>query len=281
MDRTWASLVSLFLLVACAGAAQPAPPELPSDVPPTPAELPTDAPLPTIVQPGACEHLLWPVVDGALWEYQLSRQDGTTQNLTLTATVAGESADLLFDMGGGPQSNVFTCTPEGLYGALRGILGHPDLGPGLMLAEPDSPFLPSPDQLLPLGMQVSWNAQYRAGGMLTLASAQGPVEVSVTGGDVALVATANPLESITTLAGTFNALPVEQSMLFNLQVTTGQGGTGAVFGDAYSRHYWAEGVGLVRVAFEGGTLSSTLEGAPISLTPGVTIELVSYEIPGR
>jgi hypothetical protein len=182
-------------------------------------------------------------------------------------------------MGSGPVENPITCAPDGLYGALGGLVGHPDLGAGLALTRPDGPFLPSADRLLPLGSQTSWDARYLAGGTLLLPQEGGSVQASLTGGEVVFYGTAQPLESITTPAGTFDALPVEQSALFNLQVTTAGGVSGVVFGDARTRLYWAEGVGLVRQDFEGGMLSSTLSNGPVTLTSGVELELVEYHLP--
>lgn len=284
MGKQHAILVLILLLSACTSGAegQPAasPTEFDQSIPPNPTTAVSPPPPPTILQPGPCEHLLWPVRDGAVWQYQFSYPDGSQQAASLSATVNGDSLVLTLQQSSDVVESQITCAPDGFYGALRGLTGHPDLGVALDLTNPDRPFLPSPDRLLPLGTTTAWDAQYDAGGTIDLPFTSGTRRASVTGGDVVIYATAEALESVSVSAGTFNALPVAQSVLFNLQVTTDDGLSGAVFGDAQTRLYWAEGVGLVRQEFEGGMLSSTLQPEPIILPTGITLELVEYLIAG-
>lgn len=284
MSKRLAVVLLTFGVSACGGEAggqsEIAPAESAPQNSPVPTAAVTPQPPPTILPPGPCDHLLWPLVDGASWRYQLSRPDGSAQEVLLSAVVSGDAATLALDMGAGSLENAITCAPDGFYGALSGLVGHPDLGAGLVLANPDRPFLPSADHLLPLGTVTSWDAQYDATGTISLPLADGASQATVTGGDVVLYTTTEPLETVTVPAGTFHALPVAQSILFNLQVTTAEGVTGGVFGDAQTRLYWAEGVGMVRQEFEGGMLSSTLAGEAITLEAGVTLDLLEVQVPG-
>lgn len=272
------------LLCACSAAREA--PGAPAPSPQTPSLTPTQSPSveppPTILPPGPCDHLLWPMLDGASWRYDLSLPDGSSQPLTLSVTLAGDSVSLLSDTGSGPVAHAITCAPDGFYGSPGPLVGHPALGEGLTLSSPDAPFLPSADKLLPLGAQASWDARYVAGGVMLLPQ-EGlrVVQVSVTGGEVVVYASTQALESVTTAAGTFNALAVEQTTLFNVQVATGEGAAGVIFGDAPSRLYWVEGVGPVRLDFEGGMLSNTLSGETIPLPSGIRLDLVEFHLPGR
>lgn len=286
MSKHHTGWLLLLLLSACsAGGGSPEDlPGTPSEVAPEPEFAATSGPPPTVVieQPGACEHLLWPLHDGASWVYQLTRSaEANVQSLSLETRVSGEAATLTLVAGERQVEHAITCAPDGFYGPPGGLVGHPDLGGALALTNPDRPFLPSADQLLPFGTPVSWDVQYDASGALALPLGDGAVEMTVSGGEVVLYMTAQALEPISVPAGTVNALAVEQSIFFNLQLTSADGSPGSLFGDTLSRLYFAEGTGLVRQTFEGGTLSGMVGQTPfaVELQAGISQDLLEYRAP--
>lgn len=251
----------------------PAPPA-PADTPP--AEPPTPVPASTPVSaPGPCEHLLWPLVDGASWTYRLTTPDGGEQAVELAASVGDVGATLT----AGGEARQLICGEGALAGLPPLPVAHPALGTGLTGTNPRGDLLPAPAVLLPLGQPAGWDMELDAGGVIALPGPEGSATLPVTGGRLVLIHETGELETVSTPAGDLLALPVQRDALFDLQVQAEDGSTRSVIVSASSRLYYAEGVGLVRVEYLGGMVSTEEGAAP--LDPGARLELAAYDLPVR
>jgi hypothetical protein len=258
--RAWLALgLAWWLAAAC---AKPSPPVLlepdvaspPPSTPTLPSGLPSEAPV-----WGACDHLLWPLRAGAWWEYGQARLE--------VLGVDGETALLRWSEPDGQVETRLDCADGALIGAPPGPLGHPSLGLGVIASQPSGPLLAAPSQLLPLGAPATWDAEYTPGGVIALPLGEESTPATISDGKLVLFHATLPLETVDVPAGSFETLPVEQSVFFELRGTLPDGTPVSALVDARSRLYFAEGVGLVRQEFLGGTLStpsgaSTLPDAP-------------------
>ena len=277
MRKYFSISIIVLLLVACNNANAALTGEALTPTVAATATL-TPPPLPTIIEPGACQHLLWPLVDGAVWNYQLTLPDGSTQPITVSATVVEASATLTHNIASVATSYHVSCAPDGFYGIAGSLLGYSNLDVGLQLSNPSGPFFPSPDRLLPLGSEAAWDVEYDTGGTFMLPLAEGAIEVQVSEGKVVLFATTEPLETVTVPAGTFDVLPVLQSIFLDLRVSSADGRSGSVIIDARLQIMLAEGLGVVRQTLESGRLSGSLAGEPfgIVLQGGERLDLVAF-----
>ncbi len=235
--------------------------------PPEPA-APTDS---SGLVTGPCEHLLWPLRDGATWSYRLSTPS-ETMDLTLTASVNNDGATLTVD----GQTAAMYCGAGALAGLPPLPAGDPELGSGVTGVNPSGDYLPSPGTLLPLGQIAEWDQQLDAGGTILLPFA-GSQPLPITGGRLVLVNETSAQETITVPAGDFLVLPVRQDVFFDVQVTQPDGSQAGIIINASAHAYFAEGVGLIRINYEGGTISSQ-DGAWM-LNGGSTLELTGTSLP--
>ena len=104
-----------------------------------------------------------------------------------------------------------------------------------------------------------------------------PGPMTITDGKLVLFHTALPLEVVDVSAGSFEALPIERSVFFEVRGTLPNGTPISALVDARSQLYFAEGVGLVRQEFLGGTVS-TASGAS-ALPDAPPLELSAFSIP--
>jgi hypothetical protein len=245
--------------------AVPPPTEPPSPAAPT-AALPDVSGWPT----GPCEHFLWPLRDGAVWVYRLSGPDQPVELVMESAIDAGGAA-ISFK----GQTSTLSCVDEALCGLPPGLVGHPDLGNQVAGLNPRGDYLPPPAQLLPLGTPVVWDLELDAAGAITLPLSDAPVPI--VGGRLVVSNTTGEVEPIGVPAGTFTALPVREVVFFEIRVSLPDGSQQTVYIDATTRRYYAEGVGLVKAVYEGGTISAP--GGTWSLEPGPVLELVGFTLP--
>ena len=243
----------------------------PAEIAPTP-EPPTPMPVTPVSAPGPCEHLLWPLVDGASWTYRLTTPEGE-QTIELAASVGDVGATLTAD----GESRQMICGEGALAGLPPLPVAHPALGTGLTGGNPRGDLLPAPGTLLPLGQPAGWDIELDAGGMITLPGEEGSTTLPVTGGRLVLIHETGELETISTPAGDLLALPVNRDALFDLEVTAADGSTRSVIVSASSRLHYAEGVGLVRAEYRGGMVST--EDGAWPLDPGSVLELTAYSVP--
>jgi hypothetical protein len=247
---------------------------------PSPPEQPATAlvPEPTSAEVGLagetvgpCDHLLWPLRDGASWTYQFA--DGS--QITLTSRVTGAGALLTV----GEQSGLLNC----LDGALAGLppgpfgTGHPTLGYGLQGLNPSGSFLPAPALLLPLGTSSNWDMGVDAAGTILLSGLGQSASLPVLGGKIVFYSVAEPPETITVLAGTYHALPVSQQVFYDIEVSLPDGSRQQAIVSTSARLYFVERLGLAKIVFEGGVVSTP--AGTWELESGLVLELVSYAIP--
>ena len=102
-------------------------------------EPPTPMPVTPVSAPGPCEHLLWPLVDGASWTYRLTTPEGE-QTIELAASVGDVGATLTAD----GESRQMICGEGALAGLPPLPVAHPALGTGLTGGNPRGDLLPAP-----------------------------------------------------------------------------------------------------------------------------------------
>ena len=241
---------------------------------PSPEQPEAGLPLPVEQLSGPCEHPFWPLRDGASWIYQMVGGDAPpAEGLTMTVAVTGSGATLTL--------NGHTGTLNCLDGALSGLppdpVGHPDLGNALIGLNPRGAYLPDPAILLPPGTEATWDLEAEAGGTITLAVTGNPDPLPVIGGRVVLFSRAGAPEQVSVPAGTFSALPVHQDTFSELVVSLPDGSQQTVLISAGVQRYFVEGLGPVRVVYEGGTIS--LPGGAWEISAGPVMELVSVTFP--
>ncbi len=238
----------------------------------TPEPTPAPTPIAPQGEPGGCEHLLWPLRDGASWVYRLAA-GGEVRDIVLTTSVGPTGATLTAD----GQERALICGEDMLAGLPPLPLGHPGLGPGITASNPIGEYLPAPARLLPLGQPANWDQEGAASGMIRLPIGSGDDWLPITGGKVVLIQSTLELESVSVPAGDFLALPVQQDVLLDVQVQLADGAMENVLISAAARQYYAEGVGLVLARYDGGTVSTSAGAWP--LEAGLSLELVSWSLP--
>lgn len=232
------------------------------------AQVPSATPIAN--RPGGCEHPLWPVRDGTIWTYQLTTATGTSE-YALAVTV-GEQGTQLY---AGQTSSLLTCVDGAISGLLPGLVGHPALGPAITGTNPRGALLPAPDQLSPPGAAVWWDQEVMAGGMITLLDQAAPI--AITGGRIVTFSQAGAVVPVDVPAGSYSALEITDDIFFEIEVAAADGTRQNVLINTRSFRYFAEGIGLIRVTFEGGSISSA-DGAG-TLEPGAKLELVAVYLP--
>lgn len=238
-----------------------------------PANPPTGEAV-SVAEPGTCEHLLWPLKDGASWAYRLTAPDGTTQDITLTASVDEFGASLTAN----GETRQLICGEGALAGLPPLPIAHPSLGSAIAGSNPSGDLLPSPAMLLPLGQPAGWDMEVDASGFINLPNAEGTTtSLPIMSGKIVLIHEAGDLEAITTPAGEFLSLPVIRDALFDVQVQAVDSPTQSVIVSSSTQLYYSEGVGLVKAEYLGGMVSRPGEAMP--LEPGYVLELTSYILP--
>jgi len=276
----FAALMLSLLLVGCGmfGGVTPTPTPWVVIVTATPGgpgpqpEMSGD-PIPADLLTGPCDHLLWPLRDGAVWRYSMTR-GSEVREVSLSSAILPEGLVMRFDN----QASLLTC----LEGAVAGLppsplSGHPDLGAGLTGSNPVGDFLADASLLTPFGTAQTWDEELTPGGTVRLPSLDQGAALNVTGGKIVLVSTSAPLESITVPAGTYNTLPIDQQGFYDLRVNLPDGQEASVLIALTQRLYLAEGIGPVRIVFNGGTIST--QGGTFELPGGITLELVDAALP--
>lgn len=278
VTRGWAmgcsGLLAATLIAACSGDSSSPTPTL--YVIPTALELsPTGAPSAETSDhsSGPCDHLLWPLADGSTWTYRYTAADGSSHEVTLGSVI--EPAGIVLSLEG--STNHLNCLDGGLSGLLPGFIGsgHPDLGGSVHGTNPRGMLLPPSADLLPLGETTSWDIELDAAGTINLPLTGTHAGYSITSGRIVLYHSTSPVIDVTVPAGTFTALPVRQDLIYEIMVEAPDGSQQVLI-NAGVELYYAEGVGLIRVEFEGGTISSPSGGWPLSADG--TLELLSYTL---
>jgi hypothetical protein len=226
------------------------------------------------VPQSACEHLFWPLRDGASWTYRTSAIAGAQPEVIFQSTIALDGVQLTL----GDDSSHLNCIDGALAGLPPGWIGsgHPALGGGVIGLNPAGAFLASEDALL--SFEGAWQLDITPSGTILLPiPASTPVQIS--GGEMFVYSVPLPTESVTVPAGSFTALPIQQDFLYQITVTLPDGSAQDVFINTTVKQYFVERVGLVRAEFVGGTISSSDGSISAILDSGSILELVQYSIP--
>lgn len=213
---------------------------------------------------GECENLLWPLRQGMSWEYLSSR--GETVSLAVGEEEGGITLVTPLAM---TRMNCLETALAGLPPAP--FTAHPDLGVGLIGSGSVGFFLPDAGTLSPYGSMQNWTAEVTPAGQIFLAALGYDQPLAIMGGRIALISSTGALETVSTPAGSYRALPVSQQTFLDLRVIAPDGSEMQVLITLTGRLYFSEGVGLVRMEYTGGTIS----------TPGLTgaiTEAVSYDL---
>jgi hypothetical protein len=278
--------LTILLLMSMSGCASE--PSLPTPIPTASAFAPIAPTATNTVQPtltpalsqpeivsavpgGPCDHLLWPLRNGASWTYELTTLTATksiTQNVTID-----DGATLVMD----GQASTMNCLDGALSGIPPGIVGHPDLGTGVAVTNPRGNYLPTPAELLPLGNPVTWDIEVDPTGTIILPYDGEKVAAQINGGKLVLFHETRELRDIGVPAGNYIALGIHEVAFFELNVTLPDGKSRQVVISASTQLYLAEGIGPVKIVYEGGQIST--EEASWILEPGATMELSSVTIP--
>jgi hypothetical protein len=228
---------------------------------------------PTGGEANPCVHPLWPLNDGAAWVYQLTDEAGSPQiQLVLTVSVAEGRAELAVD----GHTSTITCDDGSLVGLPPLPTGHPDLGYYAGGENPRGAFLPEPGLLMPLGTAATWDMEAIPSGTILLPRAVNTQEASITGGRLVIFSQSTGLEAVNVPAGSFSGVAVTQNVFFEIQVTFPDGVGQSALINAQAQQVYAEGVGLVKSVYQGGTIS--IPNNTWTLPPGPTLELVAFDI---
>jgi hypothetical protein len=224
----------------------------------------------------ACLHPLWPLQDGASWTYQLADSAGTAQSqLLLEAAVSGDRVTLT----AAGHTSPITCADGGLNGLPPLPIGHPDLGYYSGGENPRGAFLPEPGLLMPFGTPATWDMEIRPTGTILLPENGETQETSIVDGRLVIFNQSSNLEPVVIPVGSFSAVAVTQNVFFEIQVTFPDGAQQNVLINTQVQQYYAEGIGLVKSLYQGGTVS--MPDSIWTLPPGPMLELVSSVIPSE
>lgn len=217
---------------------------------------------------GVCANDYYPVVNGATWTYGGTGSSGdftwtstitdvsgssftlTNQFTDVTATQQWSCADegiVALQYGGGPEATLNTTS--GLSGAFETI---------------DITGVSFPTHI---SAGDTWTQTYTIHGDMNVTEGQS----ATADGTVTQEYTAVGIESVTVPAGTFEAMKLEVSLHFDMQVSMGAGVTLPLAFDLQSTNWLVPGVGWVK-----SDTPTTAEGGEVSVS---TSELQSYNIP--
>jgi hypothetical protein len=238
---------------------------LPRFLLPTPAEREsgggeaTRAPTPAAggyVSQTACDHPYFPIRQGASWVYSTDAGPQTWSVTSVSGDLDSASATMEMVFQDVSITYSWSCGSEGVVSFDFGTIGLPsDAGIGdITITSSSGAILPPPDQLVP---GASWSNAFTEE---VNAGAAG-VDFTMTM-DANETYTASGFETVSTSAGTFNALRIDGTGTF----TTNTDVAGSFTTTAQFTYWLAPGVGFVR--FE-----STTEGV------SSTSELTGYSIP--
>jgi len=215
---------------------------------------------------GACASLYFPVVNGATWTYSVT---GGIQDFSYTDTITNVSAEGFtlnssFDLEGGLQrTQAWGCQADGLValeynGGPAAALSTEGLNAEFHTTEITGVTIPTN-----LSVGSSWTQTMDIEGEITI----GEGMTGAATGNVSFAGNAVGTESVSTAAGTFDAIKVEIQQDFSLTANIGGVSMPVTFTGTTTAWY-ASGVGMVKSVVTEDLMGST-----------TTIELQSYSIP--
>jgi hypothetical protein len=223
---------------------------------------------------GPCDHLLWPLVDGASWDYHVTSMDGAQSEVRLESKNLGDGIDLTL----GSDTSHLNCIDGAVIGVPPGILGsgYPTLGGAVSATNPRGSLLASEDTILSMG--VPWDLEADPTGSILLPIPE-PTALPITGGRYVIFSTPGPQETVGVPAGTFVTLPIHRDIYYEITVQMPDLIEKKVLINVATQEYYAERVGLVKVMFEGGAISTEDGSITANLDPGASLELEQFKLP--
>jgi len=216
---------------------------------------------------GLCANLYFPVVNGATWTYAVSGapiQDFSYTDTVTNATADGFTLSTTFALEGGLQrTQAWGCQTDGLValeytGGSSGALTAEGLVAEFNTTAVSGLTIPSN-----LAVGSTWTQNMEFEGDMTI----GEGMTGTTTGSVAFAANAVGMESVSTTAGSFDAIKVEIQQNFTLTATI-EGFSMPVTFTGVTTTWFAPGVGIVKSVVSEDLMGSTS-----------TIDLQSYSIP--
>jgi len=223
----------------------------------------TEAP---IVAVGACANPYFPAVNGATWTYAVT---GGIQDFSYTDTITNAGPDgftisSTFDLEGGlTRAQSWGCQAEGLValeytGGPEAVLATEGLNAQFNTTGVSGVTIPAN-----LSVGSSWTQTLNIEGDMVI----GEGMTGSATGSVSIAANAVGTESVSTTAGTFDAIKVEIQQNFNVTANLSEVSMPVTF-TGVTTAWYAPGVGMVRSLISEDLMGST-----------ITVELQSYTIP--
>ncbi len=235
----------------------PADPTDPSDPAATEVVEPGVTPEPSgYAAQSACDHPYYPLRLGATWTYAFEGGSYTWTVVEVSGDLESATAVMNFNLNDVVIDYHWNCTQAGVVSYDFGNIGLPTAGADIdfEVTSSSGAWLLPPEQMVP---GATWENAYSMNSSYSM----GGVSVSMTT-DVAESFTAGGIESVTTAAGSFDALRVNGNSTYNMTNSLVPASSAA----SANTVWFAYGVGMVRN-------ESSSEGT------NTTIDLVSYSIP--
>lgn len=200
----------------------------------------------------ACDHPYFPLRPGNTWTYQGQDTTMTWTVNNVTGDLSNATADMTMDIGQNATFNLqWSCSASGIDSYEFGTLAMAGLGNmgKYSVRSHSGAFLLPPDQLTP---GATWDNAYTidftidTGGVGTFTSTVDAADSYIAG----------VVESITTAAGTFDALRVDST---GTTTTTTTGGVGGGTFNTANTFWYQYGVGLAKFTSTSDSSTSTTE----------------------
>lgn len=215
---------------------------------------------------GACANQYFPVVNGATWTYSVT---GEIQDFSYTDTIIDADPDgftisTSFDLEGGlTRTQSWGCRADGLValeysGGPSAALSTEGLNAQFTTTEVTGVTIPAN-----LSVGSSWTQTLQIEGDMVI----GEGMTGAATGNVSYIANAVGTESVSTAAGTFDAIKVEVQQDFSLTANIGGVSMPVTF-TGTATVWYASGIGMVKTIQTETMMETT-----------TTIELQSYSIP--
>ncbi len=197
----------------------------------------------------ACDHPYFPIRQGASWTYSSNFGDQNWSVTSVSGDLNSATATMEMAFQEGTVTYTWNCGAEGVVSFDFGTMGLPTSGftSDITITSNSGAILPPPDQLVP---GASWSNTFTE----EVHTGAAGVEFNMTM-EAAETYTATGFETITTGAGTFDALRIDGSGTF----TTNSDVAGSFTIDVQSTYWLAEGVGFVRFETSAEDVSSVSE----------------------
>jgi hypothetical protein len=208
---------------------------------------------------GLCAHVYWPLRPGTVWTYN----SPTTSYSQRVDNVSGDQVYLHTQYEGRDIQFSLVCDQEGLGGNYLGDMRRlTELGE-LSFSNRRGVFLPRPETMEAIGS--TWTEELDVTGTVSARRGTSLVTGNITRGQAIAVYTSTGFETVKTPLGPREALRIEQKLDIALDIGFDLAGQTIPANEkvTLTTIYWfAKGIGLVRVHWQGGTIEQHLNLDP-------------------